>query len=94
LLLLPPLLPLLPLPRPPLLVLPLLVLPLLLVGFTGMEVLASEPMIGMVDDAPLQAATVATASPTNPICTQFIAKGRIPTPPAIVHDAPNSAGRR
>jgi hypothetical protein len=63
-LLLPPPLLLLPLPCPPLLVLLPLLPPL---GFTGIEVLASEPMIGMVDDAPLQAATIATASPTNPI---------------------------
>ncbi len=82
--------PLLELPPLPPLPLPLLVM----VGSTGDDGAASEPLIEIVDAAPLQATVVATASPTNPIGTQSKAKRRMSTPPAILNDAPNSAGRR
>ncbi len=60
------LLPLPPLPLPPLLLpLPPPLLPEL--EFIGDEGPPSKPMIGIDDDAPLQAATVATASPTKPV---------------------------
>ena len=74
---------------PPLLELPLLLeLPaplLVMVGSTGDEGAASEPLIAIVDAAPLHATVVATASPTNPIGTQSKAKRRISNPPGFLN---------